>query len=478
MDRHEIGMLLDGESVLEGSLGTLGVVNPATGVPILSLPSGGRQEALRAAELAASGFLQWNKVPPFDRGKILRRASELMREQTESAALDMTREQGKPLAQARGEWLAAADLLDWFAEEGRRAYGRIIPSRARDMGWEVHRRPVGPVAAFTPWNFPAWTPMQKLAPALAAGCSVVLKPAEETPVTAWRICRALLEAGLPPKALSLIWGDPAEISSVLVSAPEIRKISLTGSTQVGRLLARESGAHLKKVTMELGGHAPVIVAEDADLDRAVSLATDWKFRNAGQVCVAPTRFLVVARHYDAFVEGLAAATRKIVVGDGADPATMMGPLATDRQRRRISMLVEDACALGAQCVAGGSELDRDGWFYEPTVLAEMSPGMQAMNVEPFGPLALVARMPDLDAAIEEANRLPVGLASYAFTNDLSVRRRIMERIQAGMLAINHFGLAMPETPFGGVLDSGMGSEGGVEGMDAYLAPFLVSTRMD
>ena len=469
-------LILNGEPRLTGSHGSFALLNPATAETIATLPRAGRREALEAAALAAEGFAEWSAVAPLERSRILRRAADLMRAQADDAARDMTLEQGKPLAQARGEWLGSADLLDWFAEEGRRSYGRLIPARSADTEWAVHQRPVGPVAAFSPWNFPAWTPMQKLAPALAAGCSVVLKPAEETPITAWRICRALLDAGLPARAISLIWGEAAEISETLVAAPEIRKISLTGSTRVGRLLAGAAGQHLKKVTMELGGHAPVIVAADADLDKVVPLAAEWKFRNAGQVCVSPTRFLVADALYDDFVSGMARAAARITVGNGTDPAATMGPLATSGQLAKIETLVADAVARGARVATGGARIGNQGWFFAPTVLADMTPDMQAMNEEPFGPLALVARMPDLDAALAEANRLPIGLASYAFSDNATTQRRIAGGIKAGMLGINHFGLAMPETPFGGVLDSGMGSEGGTEGLQAYLTPFLVSAK--
>lgn len=468
--------ILNGESRDMGSLGTLPLVDPATETVIAQIPKAGRAEAIDAAQLAAEGFIEWSAVSPFERSRILRAAAAIMREEADAAAADMTREQGKPLRQARGEWLISADSLEWFAEEGRRTYGRLIPARSTNMTWAVHQRPIGPVAAFTPWNFPAFTPMQKLAPALAAGCSVVLKPAEETPMTAWRICRALLAAGLPPKAIGLIWGDPAEISDALIEAPEIRKVSLTGSIRVGRLIASAAGRELKKVTMELGGHAPVIIARDADLSRLIPLAAEWKFRNAGQVCVSPTRFLVEAPLYDDFVAGMAEAAEKIVVGNGADPNTVMGPLATAAQLTKVCALYDDAVGKGGRVVAGGKRIGNHGWFFSPTVLADMTVEMRAMNEEPFGPLALVMKVDNIDAALAEANRLPVGLASYAFTECSRTRHRIISGIKAGMLGVNHFALAMPETPFGGVLESGMRSEGGMEGINAYLTPFLVTAR--
>lgn len=469
--------ILDGQERSEGSLGTRPLVNPATEDTIAQIAWCGEAEAREAAQLSVAGFAEWSAVSPYDRSRIMRRAADIMRDQADEAAAAMTREQGKPLVQARGEWLASADLLDWFAEEGRRAYGRLIPSRSADMGWAVHRRPVGPVAAFVPWNFPAWTPMQKVAPALAAGCSVVLKQAEETPSAGWYITKALLAAGLPPKALSLIWGDAPAISATLTAAPEIHKVTLTGSTRVGRLLAGAAGQHLKKVTMELGGHNPVIVARDADLDQAIALSTEFKFRNAGQVCVSPTRFLVEQPIYADFVAGVAEAAGKLRVGEGTRPDTQMGPLSTAGQLSKIEALAADAVQRGARVETGGARIGNRGYFFEPTVLSGMTPDMLAMNEEPFGPLMLVMPVADIDAALAEANRLPYGLASYAFTRDMVTERKIVNGIHAGMLGLNHFGLAMPETPFGGVGDSGMGSEGGIEGMDAYLRPFLVSAKV-
>lgn len=470
------GFVLDGQTRDSGSCGRYDLIDPATGAVLTSVPKAGLAEAEEAARLSEEGFRIWSATAPFDRGRVMRRAADLMRGMADAAAQDITREMGKPLDQARAEWMASADLLDWFAEEGRRAYGRVIPSRSADMDWTVRRRPIGPVAAFTPWNFPAWTVMQKIAPALAAGCAVVLKPAEETPTAAVRIVQALLEAGLPPRAIGLIFGNAPEISATLTAAPQIHKITLTGSTRVGRLLASLAGQHLKKATMELGGHNPVIIARDADLDAAIALSAQFKYRNAGQVCVSPTRFLVEAPLYADFVDGLAEAVGRIRVGNGLQADTQMGPLATRNQIDKIDTLVRDAASSGARVAAGGERIGNQGFFYAPTVLADMRPDMAAMNDEPFGPVALVMPVPDLDAALAEANRLPYGLASYAFTRSAETQHRIAATIRAGMLGINHFALSMPETPFGGVMDSGFGSEGGTEGMDAYLTPLLVSAR--
>lgn len=467
-------LVLGGEERATGSQGTAPVIDPATEEVLAILPQAGEAEATETARLAAQGFVEWSAMPAIERAKIMRRAAQLMRDGEQFAATTLTLEQGKPLAQALAEWRGSADLLDWYADEGRRAYGRLVPGRVPGMTLAVHKRPVGPVAAFAPWNFPAWTVMQKVAAALAAGCSVVVKPSEETPATAWLIARALLEAGLPPKAISVIWGAPAAIASTLTAAPEIRKITLTGSVRVGRFLAAEAGHHLKKVTMELGGHAPVIVARDCDPVSVAALAADWKFRNAGQVCVSPTRFLVEKPIYDSFVESFAAAAMRIKVGAGLEEGVGMGPLATRNQFHSIMALVEDARAKGANVAAGGERVGNRGFFHQPTVLADMTPAMRAMSHEPFGPLALIMRVDSIDDALVEANRLPLGLASYAFTDSRKTSEKITGGIQTGMLGLNHFALAIPETPFGGVKDSGFGSEGGIEGLDSFMTPFLVS----
>ncbi|GLK64331.1 NAD-dependent succinate-semialdehyde dehydrogenase [Paracoccus kondratievae] len=469
-------LIIGGESRRTGSAGLLKVTDPATDEVIAELPRAGAAEAVEATRLAQKGFAEWSAKSTFERYQILRRAAQLMRERAETAADVMTREQGKARAQALAEWNSCADLLDWSGEEGRRTYGRIVPGRAADISLSVHHRPVGPVAIMAPWNFPAWGPMQKIAPALAAGCSVVVKPSEDTPVTAWAIGRCLLDAGVPARAVSVIWGQASEISDALVKAPEIRKISLTGSIRVGRIVAAAAGAELKKVTMELGGHAPVIVAADADLDALVPMAVTWKFRNAGQVCVSPTRFLVDDAVHDEFVGRFAEQTSKLVVGNGADPATQMGPMTTLGQLQSVDALVHEAVTAGAKLETGGARIGNIGNFYQPTVLSDMTPAMRAMNDEPFGPVALVMRTHSLDEALAEANRLPVGLGSYAFTRSDATAARIAGTMRAGMLGLNHFALALPETPFGGVLDSGFGSEGGTEAIQSYLTTMLVTHK--
>ena len=468
------GLIIGGESRFNGSAGVLEVTDPATDEVLAALPKAGVAEAAEAAEISLQGYGDWSAVSPYERSKVLRRAADLMRARSEQAARCMTLEQGKPIAQSRLEWASSADLLEWFAEEGRRVYGRVIPGRVAESDLRVLRKPVGPVAALAPWNSPAWGMMQKIAPALAAGCSVVAKPSEATPVTTWHIATCLLEAGLPPRAISVIWGSSSLLSEVLIKSPEIRKVSLTGSTRVGRIVAALAGEYLKKVTMELGGHAPVIVARDADMDKLIPLAAQWKFRNSGQVCVSPTRFLVEDAVYDSFVDGLAEAAGKVKVGHGLEEGTTMGPLCTRNQRNVISAMVADARAKGARVVAGGDAIGNTGNFHAPTVVAEAHSGLLAMNDEPFGPLALVARVGSVDEALAEANRMPIGLGSYAFTSNAHTAAKISRSMKAGMLAINHFAIALPETPFGGVMDSGFGSEGGIEGLEAYTSTMTVT----
>lgn len=472
-----LALILGGDFRATGSAGTMRLTNPADGTELSVAPRAGRAEALEAAALSVEGQAQWAALSPFERSKIMRRAADIMRARADEAAALMTLEQGKPLAEARGEWMGSADLLDWFAEEGRRAYGRIVPSRAANIQIQVVRHPVGPVAAFTPWNFPAWNLMQKVAPALGAGCAIVVKPASDTPGTAWLVGKCLLDAGLPPKAISVIWGATGELSDTLIQAPEIRKVSLTGSTRVGRLVAAQAGEQLKKVTMELGGHGAVIVAADADLDHLIPLAVQWKFRNCGQVCVSPTRFIVEDAIHDEFTRRFAEAAKSVVVGRGSDQGTTMGPMTSQSQLRTIQTMVADAVEKGAKVETGGARIGEEGNFHQPTILSGMTTDMLAMNEEPFGPLALVIRVASVDEAIAESNRLPVGLGSYLFTRDMSTAWKVQNSLKTGMLGVNHFALGLPETPFGGVLDSGFGSEGGSEGLDAYLSSMTVTTMM-
>ncbi len=453
---------------------TLPVENPATGEGIGTVAVATPGDLSAALDAAQRGFSQWRSVSAYERSAILRRAAALMRERRDGIAEIMTREQGKPLTEAKMETSVAADIIEWFAEEGRRAYGRVIPARASNVMQLVLREPVGPVAAFTPWNFPINQAVRKISGALAAGCSIVLKGPEDTPAACAALVRAFLDAGVPGDVLGLVYGDPASISGTLIPHPVIRKISFTGSVAVGKQLAALAGQHMKRVTMELGGHAPAIVFDDADVDTAVKVLSANKYRNAGQVCIAPTRFLVQERVYDRFVEGFVAASRAVQVGDGLAEATTMGPLVHARRVEAMEGFVSDAEARGAKLLTGGKRLGNRGHFFEPTVLADVPLDARVMNEEPFGPIAAIRRFSDDEEALTEANRLPFGLAAYAYTRSVDRVGRIGARVESGMVSINHHGIALPETPFGGVKDSGYGSEGGSEAIEAYLTTKFVT----
>lgn len=447
---------------------TIPVIDPATEETIGSVAHAGKVDLDSALQAAEHGFAVWRKISAFERAKIMRTAAGLLRERAEIVAKLMTLEQGKPLVQSRLETLAGADIIDWMAEEGRRAYGRIVPSRATNVQQLVVKEPVGPVAAFSPWNFPINQAVRKISSALAAGCSIVLKAPEETPASPAELVRCFVDAGVPAGVVNLVFGVPAEISSYLIPHPVIRKISFTGSTAVGKQLAALAGQHMKRVTMELGGHAPVIVHDDADLDAAVTAMSAAKFRNAGQICVAPTRFIVQERVYTAFVDRFAAAARALKIGNGLDEATTMGPLANQRRIPALEGLIQDAVERGGELVTGGSRIGNRGYFFAPTVLTGVPADARIMNEEPFGPVALIASFKTPDEALAEANRLPYGLAAYVFTRAHSHTQAAIAGIEAGMVSVNHYGLALPEVPFGGVKESGYGSEGGSEAIDPYL----------
>ena len=380
----------------------------------------------------------------------------------------MTLEQGKPVAEAKMEVLGGADTMDWFAEEGRRAYGRVIPPRAEGVMQLVIREPVGPVAAFTPWNFPINQAVRKVSAALCTGCSVILKGPEDTPASCTALIQALLDAGVPGDVLGLVFGDPATISSYLIPHPVIRKITFTGSTAIGKELAALAGQHMKRATMELGGHAPAIVFRDADVQKAVQVLGANKFRNAGQVCVAPTRFLVHDSVFDAFVDGFVGLSQGLKIGNGLEDGVKMGPLAHGRRIEAMEGFVADAEQKGATLRTGGKRIGNQGNFFEPTVFTDVPLDARIMNEEPFGPIAAIQRFSDDEEAFTEANRLPYGLAAYAYTRSAETATKLATRVESGMMSINHHGIALPETPFGGVKDSGYGSEGGSEAIEAYL----------
>jgi succinate-semialdehyde dehydrogenase/glutarate-semialdehyde dehydrogenase len=453
---------------------TIDVVNPATEEVLGTLAHAGIADLDEALAAAAKGFAVWRKVSAYERSKVLRKAADLVRERCESIARLMTQEQGKPLAEARIEILGSADVIDWFAEEGRRAYGRVIPARGPGVYQLSVREPVGVVAGFTPWNFPMSQAVRKVSAALAAGCAFILKGPEETPASCAELVRAYVDAGVPDGVVQLVFGVPAEISEYLIPHPVVKKISFTGSTAVGKHLAALAGAHMKRATMELGGHAPAIIFNDADLDKAASILAGSKFRNAGQVCVAPTRFIVQEGVYEPFLQRFVAAAEAIKLGNGLEDATTMGPLANDRRVAAMESLVGDAVQKGGTIRTGGKRAGNKGYFFEPTVLTDLAPDSRVLHEEPFGPLALFMPFAKFDDAIIEANRLPYGLAAYAYTSSAHTATALGAEIESGMIGINHHGLALPETPFGGVKDSGYGSEGGAEGLEPYFVTKFVT----
>lgn len=462
----DLGLYIDGSWRRGEGRETLRVLNPALGTGIGDVPvatSADLEEALVAAD---RGFRSWRAVDVDRRGAILRDAAALLRERADAIGTLLTIEQGKPLAEARAEVVGAASFFDFYAEEAKRAYGRVLvrPTGQRAM---VLKQPVGPVAVFTPWNFPVYMLAKKLAPALAAGCSVIAKPAEECPASTSALVRSLLDAGLPAEAVQLVYGVPDTISRTLIASPVIRKISFTGSIAVGRHLMRLAADGVKRITMELGGHAPVLVFDDVDLDKTLDLLVAQKFRNAGQVCVAPTRFFVQDTVYDAFLDGFARRSASLKVGNGLDAGVQMGPLANPRRPAAIAGLVGDAKARGARVLAGGSAYG-EGFFFEPTLLADVPDDAQVMNTEPFGPVALARPFATLEEAVHQANRVPYGLAAFAFTNTLRTANLVGDALEAGMVGINSFAISVADAPFGGVKESGFGSEGGPEGLDAYL----------
>lgn len=464
----DVLLCIDGEWRAAAYGRAIPVLNPATEEVIGSVAHAGLNDLDAALAAAEKGFAAWRKMSAFERGKILRQAATLLRDRAENVARLMTLEQGKPLVQARLETAAGADIIDWMAEEGRRAYGRIVPGRASNVQQMVMKEPAGVVAAFSPWNFPINQAVRKISAALAAGCSIILKAPEETPASPAELVRCFIDAGVPAGTVNLVFGVPAEISGYLIPHPVVSKISFTGSTAIGKQLAALAGQHMKRATMELGGHAPVIVYDDADLDAAVTAMSAAKFRNAGQICVAPTRFIVQRGLYDQFVVKFTAAAKAVTIGNGLDAATTMGPLANARRIPALESLIQDAVTRGATKLTGGNRIGNRGYFFEPTVLTNVPEDARIMNEEPFGPVALISSFDEHDEALSEANRLPYALAAYAFTRSLARTQAVIAGIEAGMVSVNHYGLALPETPFGGIKDSGYGSEGGSEAIEPYL----------
>ena len=462
-------LFIDGEWRPAADGSEMPVIDPATEREIDRIPAAAPADLDDALAAAQRGFETWRAADPWTRSRVLRRCADLIRERTELLAAVLTDEQGKPLDQARGEVGAAADQFDWYADEARRIYGRLLDGRQPDQRTIIRREPIGPVAAFTPWNFPSLLPARKLAPALAAGCSVVLKPAEEAPRSAFLIAQACREAGVPPGAVNVVTGDPEMISRHLIRSPIIRKATLTGSVAVGRLLMALCAEHPKPISLELGGHSPVLIFDDAEVGAAARQAAAGKFRNAGQVCVAASRFFVHESLTDSFTEHFTEAANRLRVGDGRQPGVDMGPLSNLRRVEAVEDLVDDAVQRGARLLAGGARLaDRPrGFFFAPTVLSDVEEDMAVMREEPFGPIAPITSFATLEEAAARANGNPYGLAAYVFTRDLSTAWRAAEALEAGMVGVNNLVVAAAEAPFGGVKMSGFGREGGAEGLDAY-----------
>jgi succinate-semialdehyde dehydrogenase/glutarate-semialdehyde dehydrogenase len=467
-------LILDGEAVTRPQGRCEPVINPATGKSLGLLPHATAADLDRALESAQRAFNTWKDVPARNRASILKNGARLMRDRVDTIARVLTLEQGKTLTESRGEVLVSADIIEWYAEEGRRAYGRIVPSASPGTRQLVVLEPVGVALAVTPWNFPALTPCRKIGAALAAGCALILKASEETPGTALEIARALHDAGLPPGVLNVVFGDAAGITAHLLRSSIVRKLSFTGSAAVGKQLAASATANLQRTTLELGGQAPVLVFDDVDVERVATVLATGKFRNAGQICISPTRFYVHERIFAPFVERFTALAQSVRLGDGLAEGTGMGPLANARRQTAMAGFVADAVSRGAQVRSGGGREGNSGYFFQPTVLTDPPDDSRIMTEEPFGPVVPITRFSTLDEVIQRANSLPVGLAAYAFAAANDTALAVGELLRAGMVGVNTLNVSTPETPFGGLRESGYGQEGGLEGMQAYLDVKLIA----
>ncbi|MDD5392150.1 MAG: NADP-dependent succinate-semialdehyde dehydrogenase [Thiothrix sp.] len=459
---------INGQWVAAETGKTLAVRNPATGEVLATVPNCGAEETRQAIAAAETALPAWRAITAAERGRILRRWAELMLAHQDDLALLMTSEQGKPLAEARGEIAYAAAFLDWFAEEGKRAYGDVIPSPQAGKRLLVIKQPIGVCAAITPWNFPAAMITRKLGPAMAAGCTMVCKPAEQTPLTALALAVLGEQAGLPAGVFNVVTGNPVAIGGELTASPVVRKLSFTGSTEVGKLLMQQCAPTLKKLSLELGGNAPFMVFDDADLDAAVEGAIVSKYRNAGQTCVCANRFLVQAGVYDAFAEKLAAAVASLKVGNGLDAGVSQGPLIDEAAVCKVEALVADAVSAGAMVVGGGRRHELGGTFYQPTVLTNVLPTMRVAKEEIFGPVAPLFKFKDEAEAIQMANDTEYGLASYFYARDIGRVWRVAEALEYGMVGINTGIVSTEVAPFGGVKSSGLGREGSKYGLDEYM----------
>lgn len=471
---ENLSLYIDGKFIGAEARECLDVVNPATREIIGKLPTATTADLDWALQAAQSAFQLWKKTSPLERSRILRRVAEMTRERCDEIASNITRDMGKPLAEARLEVNNCAEQAEWHAEECRRIYGRVIPARLPNVRQFVVREPVGVCAAFTPWNFPFNQALRKMVAALGAGCTLIIKGPEDAPSAVVALAHIFHDAGLPPGCLNVVWGQPGDISQHLIASPIVRKVSFTGSVPVGKQLAALAGAHMKRVTMELGGHSPVLVFDDAAVEPAARLLAGLKMRNAGQVCIAPSRFYVHEKVHDQFVAEFSDCISKMRVGNGLDPQVNVGPLAHERRVDAMREMVDNALSHGAD-VAFQAAVDQTcGYFYPPTVLSDVSDRARVMLEEPFGPVAPISRFSDVDEVLQRANSLPYGLASYVFTESLKTASYVSANLEAGMVNVNHFGIALPETPLGGVKDSGVGSEGGVETFEGYLTTKFVS----
>ena len=473
---EDLSLYINGQFLKGGGRRESDVINPATDEVVGKLPHAGQADLDLALSSAQKAFETWRKTSPLEKSRILRKVGELSRAKANEIGRNITLDQGKPLAEAVGEVMVCSEHAEWAAEECRRIYGRIVPARTDGVRQMVMKEPIGVVAAFSPWNFPFNQAIRKIVSALGAGCTIIIKGPEDAPSAVVAIARMFHEAGLPPGCLNLVWGVPSEVSTYLINSPVVRKISFTGSIPVGKQLAAMAGALMKPCTMELGGHSPVIVCDDADVEGAADMMAGAKYRNAGQVCVSPTRFYVQEGAYDKFVSRFLDKVSKLKVGPGLDAETKMGPLAHKRRMPAIAGFVEDAGARGAKILAGGKKIGDKGNFFEATVIEEAPDDSKIMTEEPFGPIMGLKRFKTVDEAIERANSLPFGLAAYAFTTSTKNATKIGDGLESGMVTINHLGFALAEVPFGGVKDSGYGSEGGTETFDGYLVTKFVTQK--
>lgn len=472
----DLSLYINGEFLSTNNRKSQPIINPSTLETLGNLPHASQADLDFALQSAQTAFESWRHSSPIERSDILRKVAQLCRDNATKIGRNITLDQGKPLAEAVGEVISCSDHADWHAEECRRIYGRVIPARNPSVRQIVVREPIGVCAAFTPWNFPFNQAIRKICAAIGAGCTIIIKGPEDSPSAVMAIAHMFHEAGLPKGVLNIVWGVPSEISDYLIRSPIVRKVSFTGSVPVGKQLAALAGAHMKPITMELGGHSPVLVFPDVDVKRVAKQLANYKIRNAGQVCISPTRFYIHDDIYSAFHDEFINILANINVGDGLDPETEMGPLAHERRIGVMDQFVKNAVEHGGNIALGGKKMDKTGHFYSPTVITDLPDNAMLMTEEPFGPIAPLTRFNDTTQVLQRANSLPFGLASYVFTNNLQTAHTVSNELQVGMVNINHFGVALPETPFGGVKDSGIGSEGGSETFDGYLVTKFITQR--